>query len=380
MVASVRQATSKVAEAPDVHLVQVGETVQGPLQAIHKDHAVVTLQPTGITAVLSLNNLANSRDTTVAQLRTSLAIGEQIDSLIVLSQNPDKGMVIVSKRPKSKAIPEVLPGNEGLTAKTMQVGQVVSGRVTGYGRGGTSLHIANGLKGVLHPTDACDDYQAGTPFPSSGEVVKGMVVNVDKSRRLVVLSSRSSLMNPSETSSPRDRQISSIEELKVGETVRGFVKNIAEHGLFVSLGRNVDARIQIKELFDEVCDLKSSLEIEPNVVQYIKDWKSRFNVNQLVQGKIAKFVLETKPVHGFSNSPLRRVDTEAGRVEMSLRSGPVEMSLRDFQEGQKVDGIIKKKEAFGVFVQIKDTRISGLCHKSEVGHQSNWRLDFLSFP
>lgn len=59
---------------------------------------------------------------------------------------------------------------------------------------------------------------------------------------------------------------------------------------------------------------------------------------------------------------------------MSLRSGPVEMTLRDFQEGQKVDGIIKKKEKFGVFIQIKDTKISGLCHKSEVSSQSNGQL------
>lgn len=55
---------------------------------------------------------------------------------------------------------------------------------------------------------------------------------------------------------------------------------------------------------------------------------------------------------------------------MSLRSGPIKMTLGDFQEGQKVDGIIKTKEKFGIFIQIKDTRISGLCHKSEVSRQS----------
>jgi DNA-directed RNA polymerase subunit E'/Rpb7 len=49
-----------------------------------------------------------------------------------------------------------------------------------------------------------------------------------------------------------DREINGVEELKVGETVRGSVKNIPEHGLFVSIGRSIDARVQIKELFDEV--------------------------------------------------------------------------------------------------------------------------------
>jgi rRNA biogenesis protein RRP5 len=243
-----------VTEVVDVHGVQVGETVGGPVDAIHKDHAVVTLRPSGITALLSLNNLANNRETTVAQLRATLAVGEQVDDLIVLSQNPDKGIVIVSKRPKTKAKLEGLPGNEGLTAKTVAVGQLVSGRVTGYGRGGTLLHIASGLKGVLHPTDTCDDYQSGTPFPNPGTIITGVVLSVDIPRRQVVLSTRSSRLHPSEKVSLRDRQISSVEELKVGDATRGFVKNIVEHGLFVSIGRNIDARVQIKELFDEVRD------------------------------------------------------------------------------------------------------------------------------
>ena len=257
MVASIRQAT-KANEPPSVHGVQVGETVRGVVHAIHKEQTVVTLEPTGITALLSLNNLANSHGTTVAQLRASLAIGQQVDDLIVLSQNPDKGIIIVSKRPESTAKPEGLPGNEGLTAKTAKVGQVISGRVTGYGRGGTSLHITSGLKGVLHPTDTCDDYKSGTPFPNHGTIVKGIVVSVDKSRRQVVLSTRPSQLHPSDTPSLHDREISSIEQLKVGETIRGFVKSIVEHGLFVSIGRNIDARVQIKELFDEACGLPFS--------------------------------------------------------------------------------------------------------------------------
>jgi rRNA biogenesis protein RRP5 len=56
---------------------------------------------------------------------------------------------------------------------------------------------------------------------------------------------------------------------------------------------------------------------------------------------------------------------------MSLRSGDLSeamssLSLSDFSSGQRVDGVIKNIEDYGVFVQIKGTKISGLCHKSEV--------------
>ena len=251
MLASIRQASSKAAEVINVHGVQVGETVHGSIQATHKDHAVVKLEPTCITALLSLNNLANNCDTTAAQLRSTLMVGERLDDLIVLTQDPDKGIVIVNKRSKWNTH-EALPGNEGVSAKTVEVGQVLSARVTGRGRGGNTLYITDTLKGSLHPTDTCDDYQDGTPFPIPGTVVECVVLSVDSSRQHVVVSTRPSRLRPTVSTPVKDREISNVDELKVGETVRGFVKNIVEHGLFISLGRSVDARVQIKELFDAV--------------------------------------------------------------------------------------------------------------------------------
>ena len=154
--------------------------MKGSIKAVHKDHIIVTLEPSGVTALVSVKNLANSRGTTAAQLKPTITVGEHLDDLIVLSQNPEKGIVIVSKRPKSKTKHEVLPGNEGVTAKTIKVGQVVSGRVTGHARGGSTLFITPGLKGTLYPTDACDDYDTGTPFPAQDTIVKGIVVSMDK--------------------------------------------------------------------------------------------------------------------------------------------------------------------------------------------------------
>ena len=65
------------------------------------------------------------------------------------------------------------------------------------------------------------------------------------------------------------------------------------------------------------------------------------------------------------------VNRENDQVEMTLRSGDLKAltgttTLSDFTPGQKVDGVIKKVEDYGVFVEIKGTKISGLCHKSEL--------------
>lgn len=66
------------------------------------------------------------------------------------------------------------------------------------------------------------------------------------------------------------------------------------------------------------------------------------------------------------------IDRANCQVEMSLRSqnGGSNKSTRyqitDYQEGDLVDGKVKRIESYGLFIEIVGTGISGLCHKSEV--------------
>lgn len=78
---------------------------------------------------------------------------------------------------------------------------------------------------------------------------------------------------------------------------------------------------------------------------------------------------------------------ESKKVEMSFRSSPGTTSpkpgasLGDLVEGQKVDGIVKKVEDYGIFITIAGTKLSGLCHKSEVRMLSLFAFNLLrAFP
>jgi rRNA biogenesis protein RRP5 len=56
---------------------------------------------------------------------------------------------------------------------------------------------------------------------------------------------------------------------------------------------------------------------------------------------------------------------------MTFRSGdliraPGTITAADLQSGQKIEGIVKRIEDYGLFIQIKGSKLSGLCHKSEV--------------
>ncbi|KAI0046598.1 nucleic acid-binding protein [Auriscalpium vulgare] len=340
--ASIRQASATFdAGIADISGVEIGSTVEGVVSEVHKENAILTLQPTQIRALLSLKNLANQRSVPVAQLRGSLKVGEALGELVVVTRSPEKGFVIVANRPKTKP---ALEHKQALTLDTITVGQIVGGRVLRQHRKGTLVKLSSQISGTLHPADASDDYETGTPFPNIDTIVRAAVLAIDIEKKHLTLSTRPSRLRLDEKSPVVDREIAQIADLKPGETVRGFVKSIAEHGLFVTLGRDVDARVQIKELFDE----------------YVKEWKPRFQVNQLVKGRILS------------------VDPEKKQVEMTFRSGDLSrkaaepsLTLADFHEGEKIDGRVKKVEDYGLFVEIVGSKVSGLCHKSELSDNKN---------
>ena len=66
------------------------------------------------------------------------------------------------------------------------------------------------------------------------------------------------------------------------------------------------------------------------------------------------------------------VDVANKKAEMAFRTtdaqgtGTSGITLGDLKEGQKVDGVVKKIEEYGLFIHIDGSKLSGLCHKSQV--------------
>ena len=248
IVASIRQAASSFTSGvTDISGVLIGDMVEGVVTQLHKLNVVLSLKPSDVRALISFSGLARHWNTTVPELKTSLKPGVSIASLVVVSRNPEKGFVVVTGFSKSDRQKKATLSMDNVT-----VGQIVGGRVTKYARYGAHIKLTTRISGSLHPTDTSDDYETGNSFPAVDSVLRAAVVAIDKSSNHLFLSTRASRLSSNDFKQPVDREINSIDDLKVGETVRGFIKSVAEHGLFVMLGRGIDARIQIKELFDEV--------------------------------------------------------------------------------------------------------------------------------
>ncbi|KAH9486567.1 rRNA biogenesis protein rrp5 [Psilocybe cubensis] len=340
--ASIRQANSNFEVVTDISAIEIGNTVEGTVAEIHKDNAVLTLQPSRVKALLSLKNLANHRGLSVPQLRLSLKVGEKLDELVVVTRNPEKAFVLVANKPKTKGVS--LSKGSAVTMENVSIGQLVGGRITRHTRHGALVKVSSNIGGILHLTDLEDDFGGGITLPAIDSIIKAVVVAIDTSKRQLTLSTRHSRMYPDQVHNVVDREISSISDIQVGDSVRGFVKNIADHGLFVTIGREVDGRVQIRELFDE----------------YIKDWQSKFKEYQLVKGRI----ISLDPVG-------KKVEMSFRSIEASQRKTSSGVTLSDLKEGQKVSGLVKKIEDYGLFIQINDSKLSGLCHKSQLSDNAD---------
>ncbi|AEO69107.1 uncharacterized protein THITE_2119136 [Thermothielavioides terrestris NRRL 8126] len=267
----------------------------------------------------------------VASLEKSFPVGCALQ-VRVLAVDADKERVDLSAR--TGAAPE-------LSWDKVQQGMVLPGKVTKVNDRQVFVQLSELVAGPVHLVDLADDYDEANPLAhSKNEIVRVAIVEIDKSNKKLRLSMRPSRVLNS--SLPvKDKEITKGTKLEVGDVVRGFVRNVSDKGLFVSLGGDAVALVQIKDLSDS----------------YLKDWKEHFQVDQLVKGRI--------------------VSVADGRLRMSLKESVVEKdfvkltTISDLKEGQIVTGRVRKVEEFGAFIAIdRSDNLSGLCHRSEMADRA----------
>ncbi|WFD18124.1 rRNA biogenesis protein rrp5 [Malassezia caprae] len=324
ILASIKQASPAYLEKLNVDVVELGEKVQTRVATVRDDVAITLLEPAGTRALLALACIARQRGQDVSEVRASLAEKELLSDLYVVKKNAAKGLVVLSDQPPKGDMARVVAGSE-------YQGRVVER----YAPQLTCTVVLDGTqcRARLHVTECADDL-AAAELPAVNDVVHCVALHVRKGGREADISLRPSRMgNGTATDAPVD----TTSQLETGQQVRGIVKSITDHGVYVSLGRRIDARVMIKELFDE----------------YVKDFRSRFEVGQCVTGTVLQL-------------------DGSGKVELSLKksrltpSKPSATQWGDYRVGEKVCGHIRATAEYGVFVQIDGTNISGLCHKSEL--------------
>lgn len=225
-----------------------------------------------------------------------------------------------------------------LTFEKLQSPMVVPGRVTKVTDRQVMVQLSEFVAGPINLPDLADDFsKAKLGKYCKNDVIHVCVLDVDRANRVVKLSTRPSKVLSSELP-VRDPQVRTLADIKVGELRRGFVKNVSDKGLFVSLGGNVTAWVKISNVTDT----------------FMKSWKSLFFLNQVVEGRITS------------------VKKAQGHVEMNLKASVISGKVKEgrfagLKVGQVVAGRVKLVVEYGVFIQVDGAEhVSGLCHRSQI--------------
>ncbi|ROV95031.1 hypothetical protein VPNG_09463 [Cytospora leucostoma] len=220
---------------------------------------------------------------------------------------------------------------------------VLPGKVTKITERSVLVKLSEEVSGPVHLVDLEDDYDLASPKKyTKNDIIRVAVVDVDLSNKKVRLSTRPSRVLNSALP-VKDRVVTTISSLTAGDIVRGFVRHVADQGLFVNLGGHVTAFVKISDLSDT----------------FLKDWKQHFQVDQLVKGRITS------------------VDATLKQVNMSLKASVAEQdytppkTLADYAVGEVVTGKVRAVEDFGAFIVIDGSaNVSGLCHRSEMAEKT----------
>ncbi|KAK4650317.1 rRNA biogenesis protein rrp5 [Podospora pseudocomata] len=309
---------------------EVGQTHLAFVNNVAQNHIWVNLSPNvrgRISAVELSDDLSKLQD-----VAKSFPIGSVLQ-VRVIHVDAERNRLDLSARDPNAENP--------LTWDKIQKGMVLPGKVTKTTDNVVFVKLSESVAGPVFLCDLADDYEEANPLKhSKHEIVRVAVLDIDKSNKRLRLS-----MRPSRVLSSRlevtDKEITKDTKIAVGDVLRGFVKNVSDKGLFVTLGGDIVAMVQIKNLSDS----------------YLKDWKEHFQIDQLVKGRI--------------------ISVSNGRLEMSLRPSILSkdyvppITFSDLKEGQIVTGKVRKVEDFGAFIDIDGSdRLSGLCHRSEMADRA----------
>ena len=301
---------------------------------------------------------------------------------------------------------------------SLNVGQIVEGRVKGHNKGGLEMDI-NGIKGFM-PISQIDrervDAEELSPYVN--RKLPCEVVEIRRAERSIVVSHRNFL--DKQAAEEAKKTLASLVE---GDVVRGTVKTVMPYGAFVDIG-GTDGLLHVADMShrrvedpNEIVKQGQALEVkilkidrEQNRIalglkQVMPDpWADadmKWPVDTLVTGRVSRlmdfgaFVELEEGVEGLvpiSEMTFERrishpreivnegemvkvrvlnVDLEQRRIGLSLkRAGDdpwLGASVR-WSEGSVVEGAVTRVTEFGAFVELT-SGVEGLVHISELSSE-----------
>ncbi len=245
----------------------VGDTIKVIVSNIEPYGAFVDLG-NDIEGFLHISEI--SWDKNIKNPKDYINKGQEID-VEVIEINPNERRLRVSLRNLlSRPFDEFM--------KSYKIADVVEGEIASVTSFGAFVKLG-GIEGLLHNEDASWDRndKCKDKF-SQGDKIKVKIIKIDEENQKISLSTK-------ELNSSPVQEYAKIH--KVGDIVKGTIRDIKDFGVFVELSKNVDALIHKEDISTSMLEnLKIGDDIEAAIV-FIDEKKNRIrlSVKNLVRMK-----------------------------------------------------------------------------------------------
>ncbi len=322
-------------------------------------------------------------------------IGKKIKALIV-KVDKEKGSVIISRK---ELIEREKAETQEIVDKLLENRAIVLGtvkKITSYGM----FVDVGGMDGLVHYSQISHKGPVNpSKYYKEGDEVNVMAIDYDKKKRHLSLSIKEANLDPW-------KDIDNT--LRAGDTVSVTVSNIEPYGAFVDLGEDLEAFLHVSEIswnknvkhpkdfieIGQVIDVEI-IEIDKQqrrlrvsrktlLPKPIDQFASANKVGDIITGTVSSVTdfgafLKIGPVEGLLHNQelsweksesakdlfkagdevevkIIKIDRENGKVSLSkkaMEESPVAAFAKTHKNGDIVEGIVKDKKEFGVFISLE---------------------------
>ncbi|HLM59969.1 MAG TPA: S1 RNA-binding domain-containing protein, partial [Pyrinomonadaceae bacterium] len=226
---------------------------------------------------------------------------------------------------------QLIPDPWSTVMEIYPINAKIKGRVSSVTDYGAFIELEPGVEGLVHVSEMSWSKRSQSPkkIVRSGDEVEVQVLGIDTDDRRISLGMKQLQANPWQTVHERYR---------IGQTVRGKVRNLTDFGAFIEIEDGIDGLVHISDISHS---------------KKIKHPKDVLKRDQEVEAVI------------------RNIDTENRRMSLSIKEltpSAWEQFVSMHKPGDVVRGRISRFTGFGVFVELGN-ELEGLCHISELSDE-----------
>ncbi|CAD2077331.1 30S ribosomal protein S1 [Phocicoccus schoeneichii] len=292
-----------------------GDTVSGKVSKIEEKFVEVTLED-GVIGIVPISQLTSKRIETTDEAAT---LDQDVTAKVIKVE--DNTTLILSIRQYDneaayKALESQKDNDETISATVIEV--VPAGLV-----------VDVGVRGFIPASLISTEYVENLS-QFDGQTLEVKIEDVDEENNRVILNRRKL-----EEKSQHEERLKVLEDLQVGDIVKGEVVRTTNFGAFINVN-GVDGLAHISEL---------SYERVENVEDAV-------TIGETVDVKVLN------------------VDPESERISLSVKQAgesPFQKFFNEHQVGDSVKGTVKRLVDFGAFVEVA-AGVEGFVHVSEISH------------